>query len=250
MNNKWCQQLTKQVNENPAIQKLKVSDDTFSVNYQEDFAVADALYDLEVLALISNDNRVQARLVTISREGKKYSIKLYTLKDSIPLSQSMPIFESMNLQVLIGRPYKIRLAGKLYWIHHFTLDGGESICDIHPEKIPRYFSGMFESIWNQRSENDGFNHLLFSACIKARNIQIIRAYVTYLNQIRFPHSRTYIIETLNAYPDITLLLVICFLHKFDPLKTDRESLQKIIDTINEKITNIESLDHDLIFRRM
>jgi len=186
MNNKWCQQLAKQVNENPAIEKLKVSDETFSVNYQEDFAVADALYDLEVLALISNDNPVQARLVTITREGKNYSIKLYTLKDSIPLSQSMPIFESMNLQVLIGRPYKIRLAGNLYWIHHFTLDGGESICDIHPDKIPRYFSGMFESIWNQRSENDGFNHLLFSACIKARNIQIIRAYVTYLNQIRFP----------------------------------------------------------------
>jgi len=250
MKNKWYQQLAKKVGENSAIQKLKVSEETFSVNYQEDFAVADALFDLDVLAAINNKNRVQARLVTIAREGKKYSIKLYTLKDSIPLSQSMPIFDSMNLQVLIGRPYKIRLASKLYWIHHFTLDGGESICDIHPEKIPRYFSGMFESIWNQRSENDGFNHLLFSACIKARNIQIIRAYVTYLNQIRFSHSRTYIIETLNAYPDITLLLVIAFLHKFDPLKTDRESFQKIIDAINEKLTNIESLDHDLIFRRM
>ena len=142
MNNKWCQQLAKNVSANSAIQKLEVSDETFSVNYQEDFAVVDALYDLEVLAVISNKNRVQARLVTIAREGKKYSIKLYTLKDSIPLSHSMPIFESMNLQVLIGRPYKIRLANKLYWIHHFTLDGGESICDIHPEKIPRYFSGM------------------------------------------------------------------------------------------------------------
>ena len=120
MNNKWCQQLAKKVNENPAIEKLKVSDETFSVNYQEDFAVGDALYDLEVLALISNDNPVQARLVTIAREGKNYSIKLYTLKDSIPLSQSMPIIESMNLQALIGRPYKIRLAGKLFWIHYFT----------------------------------------------------------------------------------------------------------------------------------
>jgi len=250
MKNKWFQQLAKKVGENSAIQKLKASEETFSVNYQEDFAVADALFDLDVLAAINNKNRVQARLVTIAREGKKYSIKLYTLKDSIPLSQSMPIFDSMNLQVLIGRPYKIRLANKLYWIHHFTLDGGESICDIHPEKIPRYFSGMFESIWNQRGENDNFNHLLFSACIKARNIQIIRAYVVYLNQIRFPHSRTYIRETLNAYPDITLLLVICFLHKFDPKKTDLNSYLKIIDTINEKLLDIESLDHDLIFRRM
>jgi glutamate dehydrogenase len=250
MKTKWYQQLEKDLREDSMIPKLKISEETFSVNYQEDFNVTDALYDLQVLSAVNDKNRVQARLVTVSREGEKYSIKLYTLEDSIPLSQSMPIFESMNLQVLIGRPYKIRLGSKLYWIHHFTLDGGETICDIDTDKIPRYFSELFESIWNARSENDDFNHLLFSASIKARNIQIIRAYVAYMNQIRFPHSRIYIIETLNAYPDITLLLVKCFLHKFDPQKIDLNSHQKFIDTINEKLLNIESLDHDLIYKRM
>ncbi len=250
MKTKWYQQLEKKLSEDSAIQKVYASDETFSVNYQEDFSVSDALYDLQVLAAVNDKNRVQARLVTVTREGEKYSIKLYTLTDSIPLSQSMPIFESMNLQVLIGRPYRIRLARKQYWIHHFTLDGGESICDINPDKIPRYFSNLFESVWNQRSEKDDFNHLLFSACIKARNIQILRAYVVYMNQIRFPHSRTYIVETLNAYPEITLLLVKCFLHKFDPQKTDLDSYKGIIDTITEKLLNIESLDHDLIYKRM
>ena len=250
MKTKWYRQLEKKLSEDPVIQKLNASDETFSVNYQEDFSVSDALYDLQVLAAVNDKNRVQARLVTVTREGEKYSIKLYTLTDSIPLSQSMPIFESMNLQVLIGRPYRIRLAKKQYWIHHFTLDGGESICDISPDKILRYFSDLFESVWNKRSENDDFNHLLFTACIKARNIQILRAYVVYMNQIRFPHSRTYIVETLNTYPEITLLLVKCFLHKFDPQKTDLNSYKGIIDTINEKLLSIESLDHDLIYKRM
>ncbi|MFV2031274.1 MAG: NAD-glutamate dehydrogenase domain-containing protein, partial [Gammaproteobacteria bacterium] len=161
-----------------------------------------------------------------------------------------PIFESMGLQVLIGRPYRITLGRTIFWIHHFTLDQAESICDLDLDKIPRYFSGLFESVWHQRSENDAFNRLLFSACIKAKNIQIIRAYVVYMNQIRFPHSRTYIIESLNTYPEITLLLVKCFLHKFDPEKTDVDSYKKIIDTINEKLLDIESLDHDSIYRRM
>ena len=57
---------------------------------------------------------------------------------------------------------------------------------------------------------------MFSACIEADNIQILRAYTAYLQQIRFPHSREYIIETLNSYPQITLLLVQAFLAKFDP----------------------------------
>ena len=250
MKTKWYKQLEKGVGAQASVQKLKVSDETFSVNYQEDFAVGDALYDLEVLSTITPKSRVKARLVTIKKDAGVYSIKLYTLKDSIPLSQSMPIFESMGLEVLMGRPYKIRLGSRLYWIHHFTLEGGENICDISLDKVPRYFSDLFESIWNQHSENDDFNRLLFSACIKARNIQIIRAYTVYLNQMRFPHSRSYIIEALNTYPEITLLLVKCFLHKFDPQKIDRDLYQGIIDTINEKLLDIESLDHDLIYKRI
>ena len=250
MQTKWYKQLVKAITSQASVEKMKVSDATFSVNYQDDFAVNDALLDLEVLAAVSNKKRVQARLVQVEKHGATYSIKLYTLKDSIPLSQSMPIFESMGLQVLIGRPYKIRLGNRQFWIHHFTLDDGDKICNLGEEKIPRYFSDMFESIWNQRSENDAFNRLLFSACIKAKNIQIIRAYTTYLNQMRFPHSRTYIIEAMNAYPEITLLLVKCFLHKFDPQKTDTESYKEVIGTINAKLLDIESLDHDVIYKRI
>ena len=247
MSNKWYKNLEKEF---PALDlpKLKIAEDTFSSNYQEDFSVDDALVDLANLATINNKSRIQASLLKISRAPREYSIKLYTLKDAIPLAQSMPILESMGLNVLIGRPYRIRLSKRLYWIHHFTLGGSENICDINAEEIPGYFSELFKSVWNQSSENDAFNHLLFSACIKTRNIQILRAYTAYLQQIRFPHSRDYIIETLNTYPEITLLLVKCFLHKFDPAETARDSHEKIMEDITHRLLAIESLDHDLIFR--
>jgi len=177
--NKWYGQLFKQISTNPDLGKLKVSEQTFSENYQGDFSVADAIPDLKVLATINTRNRVQARLVKISRDPKNYSIKLFTLKDSIPLSQSMPIFESMGLEVLIGRPYRIRIGNRNYWINHFTLQHGNNICAVDPQNIPPYFSDLFESIWRRRNENDAFNQLLFSACIKADNIQILRAYTAY-----------------------------------------------------------------------
>ena len=248
--NKWYRALYKRIDATPELKNVKVSEDSFSENYQGDFSVNDAMPDLEVLAKINTKNRAQARLVKISRDPKNYTIKLFTLKDTIPLSQSMPMFESMGLQVLIGRPYKIKLGNRIYWINHFTLERGDNICDADPEKVPRYFSELFESIWRQQSENDAFNHLLFSACIKASNIQILRAYTSYLQQIRFAHSRDYIIEALNSYPDITLLLVKAFLHKFDPDKTGQESHLEIISAIHERLHDIESLDHDLIYKRM
>ena len=248
--NKWYEQLFKKIGAIPDLGKLKVSEDSFSENYQGDFSVDDAIPDLEVLATINQRNRAQARLVKISRDPKNYSIKLFTLKDSIPLSQSMPVFESMGLEVLIGRPYRIKLGNRNYWINHFTLEHGKNICDVDPEKIPHYFSELFESIWRQRSENDDFNHLLFRACVKADNIQILRAYAAYLQQIRFPHSREYIIETLNSYPEITLLLVQSFLAKFDPESAVPEAYKTIFANIRKRLHDIKSLDHDLIYKHM
>jgi len=248
--NKWYKQLFKQIAADKDLPDVKVSEASFSENYQGDFAVDDAMVDLEVLATINSHNSAQARLVKIARDPKNYSIKIYSLKDSIPLSQSMPMLESMGLEVLIGRPYRIKLGNRIYWILHFTLAGGDDICAIDPDRVPGYFRELFESIWRQQSETDSFNRLLFGACVKTQNIQVLRAYTAYLQQIRFAHSRDYIIEALTSYPDITVLLVKCFLHKFDPDRVSVNSYQDFIKQIEVKLHGIESLDHDLICRRM
>jgi glutamate dehydrogenase len=248
--NQWYKELQSGISTQPLLKTLEVSEGTFSHNYQVDLAASDALYDLSILADVTESNPVQAQLVKIEKHSDQYSIKIYTMGNSINLSDSMPIFESMGLKVLISRPYKITLGNRIFWVQHFTLGEAENLCDIDVDKIPRYFTELFENIWHNKSENDAFNELLFSACIKARNIEILRAYTAYLQQIRFPYSSTYITETLNTYPEITLLLVKCFLHKFDPQKTDLNSYPDLVKTIKDQLHQIESLDHDLIYKRM
>jgi glutamate dehydrogenase len=248
--NQWYKELQSGISTQPLLKTLEVSEGTFSHNYQVDLAASDALYDLSILADVTESNPVQAQLVKIEKHSDQYSIKIYTMGNSINLSDSMPIFESMGLKVLISRPYKITLGDRIFWVQHFTLGEAENLCDIDVDKIPRYFTELFESIWHNKSENDAFNELLFSACIKARNIEILRAYTAYLQQIRFPYSSTYITETLNTYPEITLLLVKCFLHKFDPQKTDLNSYPDLVKTIKDQLHQIESLDHDLIYKRL
>jgi len=61
--NNWYKQLFKRVDDTPELNKLKISEETFSENYQGDFSVDDAIPDLEVLAKINTRNRAQARLV-------------------------------------------------------------------------------------------------------------------------------------------------------------------------------------------
>ena len=54
MVSKWFKQLEKEMptQDSP---KLKVGEDTFSSNYQEDFAVSDALLDLIALATVNKN---------------------------------------------------------------------------------------------------------------------------------------------------------------------------------------------------
>ena len=73
--NNWYKQLFKRVDGNSELNKLKISEETFSENYQGDFSVVDAIPDLEVLATINTRNRAQARLVKISRDPKNYSLE-------------------------------------------------------------------------------------------------------------------------------------------------------------------------------
>ncbi|MFV2031172.1 MAG: hypothetical protein ACC663_01645, partial [Gammaproteobacteria bacterium] len=120
MASKWYQQLQTKIGKQQGLQKLKVGEDTFSNTYQNELAVSDAFYDLDILTTMNKNNPVRARLVQVEKHQKNYSVKLYTLKDSIPLSQSMPIFESMGLQVLIGRPYRISFGHTISYLHLFS----------------------------------------------------------------------------------------------------------------------------------
>ncbi len=248
--NQWYEKLFKSIEGNDHLIALKVTEQTFSENYQQDFSIKDASFDLEILGQLNSKTPAKGRLVKVTRFARDYGIKLYSIKDSIPLSQSMPIFESMGLKVLIGRPYRIKIKNRIYWIHHFTLESGENICAVDEANIPLHFGELFDEIWMGKAENDAFNELLFKACLKSRYIQILRAYTAYLQQIRFPHSREYIIETLNTHPGITLTLVNAFLRKFDPTETHVDSHHSLFEKVADQLLRVESLDHDLIFKRL
>ena len=62
--NRWYKELFKRVVGKAELGKLKISEQTFSENYQGDFSVDDAMVDLPILATINIHNRAQARLVT------------------------------------------------------------------------------------------------------------------------------------------------------------------------------------------
>ena len=247
----WLNDLTELIKEPELAEFLDNNhlNQLFPRQYRDDFDADEAHADFVKIQQLVKAGSLQARLID-DQKSHQFSIKLYALDTAVTLSQSMSILESMGLEVLLERPYQLKTNGHNIWLHHFTLRRCHELCVFDHEKIPRYFEELFISVWNRESENDNFNQLLFSCCLKCTSITLLRAYTAYLHQIAFPYSQALIIETLNAHPLITLRLVKLFRYRFDP---QLDNSQKFEDTLNEYLellNDIESLDQDLIFKQL
>lgn len=251
MNRNWINELEDRIKSSDSVRFLNDNNllQLFPRNYRDDFSVLDAFDDFVKVERLFKQQSLQVRLID-NPSTNQFSIKLYSLDNAVTLSQSMSILESMGLQVLMERPYLLLVDGRSVWLHHFTLQRCHAACEFDRNKVPRYFEQLFTSVWYKETENDAFNQLLFSTCLKAHNIAILRAYTAYLHQIAFPYSRALIIETLNTYPLITLKLIKLFLYKFDPNKVFRKKFNDTREQYLVQLNSIESLDQDLIFKQL
>src|SRR5690606_15440905 len=83
-----------------------------------------------------------------------------------------------------------------------------------------------------------------------REVVILRAYTGFMRQARFPYSRFYMEQVLNAHPGISRALVALFREMHDPKSgakaaaRRRQAGQKILDMLQD----VQKLDHDRILR--
>ena len=250
MHKHWIEDLAELIDRDGSLPNFpqKTLHEMFPRSYRDDFDVDEALRDLKQMQQAVDSGRLQVRLTVDARAGL-YAIKLYALDNAVTLSHSMSILESMGLEVLMEKPYHMKLEGQALWLHHFSLSGFKDPCIGDSSKLPAYFAELFRDAWYGRSENDAFNRLLFSTCLPEADINLLRAYAAYLHQVQFPYTRNLIIETLSAHPAITLRLVRMFHLHFDPdQRADEFSSER--DRYLEALNEIESLDQDRIFRQM
>jgi len=184
--------------------------------------------------LVDSENRVHFRL--------------YSLRHPIPLSEAIPILEYMGLSVFGEQAYHIRDSEGDVWIHDFSMrhsKRGESFSDQTGER----FQEAFQKVWSGLVDNDGFNQLVLEAGLSWRQVVILRAYSQYLQQIKTPYSRSYVIRTLGQHPEVVKWLIELFSLRFDPkAKRDEARLKRILTRIETLLESVSSLDEDRILR--
>ncbi len=233
-----------------------LSAEGFPEAYKEDFPARAAVADLELLRdldLEGSEDPLRLRLYTPAtareREGR---CTVYRVGEPLSLSQVLPIFSSLGVEVVDERPYGVTLDGEPAWIYDFGIryngevgKGGDEL-----------FIDAFMACWRGQAESDGFNRLVLAASLSWRQVSILRAYALYLRQAGSTFSKNYIQASLLANRHLAGLLVELFEARFDPgshdLDADAESRVARIEEVEQHVAaaldEVESLDQDRILR--
>lgn len=144
-----------------------------------------------------------------------WRFRVYRSGGSIPLADLLPLFDNLGLRALDERAFAFELAaGVTVHLHDVGVRAPDGAV-LDGEQADR-LRAAFEAQFRGDVEADGFNRLVLSAGLTARDVEVVRAYARYLRQIGFPFSQQYIESTVVRHGRITALLVALFVSRFDP----------------------------------
>ncbi len=227
----------------------------FPLAYEEDVAPADAPADIEDLELLRSDP--QTRCIGLHRSSGQgptgMHLKIVKLGEPVPISDLLPMLENFGLRVIAERPYELSWPnGGTAWIQDFELEHREGRA-IDIPRIATRFKEALTAGWKAEAESDGFNRLLFSADLSAREILVLRAYCRYLLQTGVPFSQAYMERTLEANATVASALIRLFEARFDPAKAHgtraaEQAAAQLVARIRSALDAVTSLDEDRILR--
>ena len=229
--------------------------DAFPIGYTSRYRPKQAIFDIEKTEEVLKTKALQLDLYRPEDvDLRQLRVKVYNPDNPLNLSDVMPILQNLGLRAISELPFEVKPRGAKtsIWIHDFLLETPEMEDIIPIHDVKENFEKGFAKIWCRRMENDGLNRLILSANMNWHEITILRTYVRYLKQIRYPFSRPYTEKALTENAKIARLIVDLFKSYHNPkdAKNAEKKAAESMAAINHELESVESLDQDRILRMM
>ncbi len=125
-------------------------------------------------------------------------VKLYMLEPK-SLSQILPYFHNLGLEVLDERPFEIETADRRDF---FLYDLGLKYpAGVDPLATGQLLADSFGAAVSGAVESDSFDRLVLREGMHWRQITVLRAYARYMRQMGNTNSFGFMADTLLANPD-------------------------------------------------
>jgi glutamate dehydrogenase len=237
-------------------EKLGAYRGAFSAGYKEAYHADESLTDIAHIEALNEAPGLSARLYRHADDEEDIvRIKLYKTGHCLPLSDVMPIFDTMGFEALTEASYPVRAKDRdPVWVHAFEMRCVDAkIGDLTPIAAP--VEEALVAIWGGRSENDGFNRLVLRLGVNWRSVAFLRTCARYRAQSGLDPSQRVQEEALAENPEISSLLLELARTRFHPdahpsLKKRKAAQEKICTKIIACLEKVPSLDHDRVLRRL
>ena len=248
----WADRLSESLvqaqGERSAAETLRCFAAAFPAGYVERYATQDVVQDIARVQQVANGDALTLNLMPV---GTDLRLKTYHSGEPVALSDILPMLENLGVRVMNEIPFEVSPRGERpVWIQEFQL---RSAIPIPAEDTGalRLFEAALLEVWSGVSENDGFNRLVLSAELSARQIVVLRAYCKLLRQAGSSYSQAYMETTFSAHPNLARMLVKLFETQFAPASQSADTPaqeQAIHDEIIKALEQVENLDEDRIIR--
>ncbi|NRR32059.1 NAD-glutamate dehydrogenase [Oxalobacteraceae bacterium] len=218
---------------------------TLPADYVAATPPAVAFHDLGTILRNGDAEHVAVRVETA---GEGTTIRLYSV-DRVPaLSTILPALHNAGVAIDREQAYKIIGAdGKRHFVTSLTVDAASAAKLAQPNVVP-VAQELFAALFNDEAEDGRLNGLVIEGGLSMRQIQLVRAYMSYWRQAGSRFSVRYIAESLRKQPVVVKQLVDAFLQRFDPAldEATRAAARETMLAIKGSLAKINHADSEEI----
>ena len=234
-------------------------DRAFPDGYMSNTSFGMTVHDIANLVERIDSNEV-FKVGIFNPTGESYaveatSVRIYHDRDSLVLSDVLPILENLGLRVLLQSSHKVHFqhAGVA---HSSTIDvfrvqnrWTEQPLDMRKDRN-RVVDAM-TALLGKDAESNRLNGLVISGGLTWREVSLLRTYQTHLSQVSLSTSRNFITDTLLAHPECGELIYRYFEAKFQPDFANREAAMAVRrETFFDSLNKVSSLAFDRTLRAL
>ncbi|MBL9103377.1 MAG: NAD-glutamate dehydrogenase [Myxococcales bacterium] len=169
-------------------------------------------------------------------------------RTAMNLSDELPLIASFGFKVVDEYVRPVHIA------HTMEVELDNYRFDVRPERIPAIIARKDEirnalrSVFAGTMGRDGLNQLIVSTTMTATEVEILRAYVAYLHQVRAPYQTDLLRSVLVAHPTVTQSLVAWLGSRFDP-SVANEQLAEVADKqLEQELRDVVDYTADRVFK--
>jgi glutamate dehydrogenase len=214
--------------------------DTLPADYVAATSPAVAFRDLGAILRNQQPERVAVRIET----GDGTTIRLYSV-DRVPaLSTILPALHNAGVAIDREQSYSATgTDGRRHYVTSLTVDAA-SAAKLAQPKIAPVAQELFAALFNDEVEDGRLNGLVIEGGLSTREVQLVRAYLSYWRQTGSQFSVRYIAETVRKQPAYVKQLVDAFLLRFDPALTEAQRAEAVeaVAAIKARLSAINHAD--------